>query len=126
MSRRKTLPVEVQRVYDGDTITAATVRLWPGIVISTAIRIRGIDAPEIRGGCPESRALAQKARAMLQDSLDGATVTIHDPEHGLYAGRVVATVLVDGEDVGERLIAAGLAVRYDGTARPDWCEMVTE
>ena len=104
----QTLPVEVQRVYDGDTITAATVRPWPGIVISTAIRIRGIDAPEIRGGCPESRALAQKARAMLQDSLDGATV------------------LVDGEDVGERLIAAGLAVRYDGAARPDWCEMVTE
>ena len=33
---------------------------------------------------------------------------------GCMLGASVATVLVDGEDVGERLIAAGLAKRYDG------------
>ena len=58
----QTLPVEVQRVYDGDTITAATVWPRPGIVISTAIRIRGIDAPRF-GAAAQSRAPWLKRRA---------------------------------------------------------------
>ena len=79
--------------------------------------------PRRFGAAARSRApWAQTARARLQAVLEGAAVTIQDPAHGVYAGRVVATVPVDGEDVGERLIAAGLAKQYDGPgARPDWC-----
>ncbi|MEZ5921165.1 MAG: hypothetical protein R3C60_07390 [Parvularculaceae bacterium] len=41
-------------------------------------------------------------------------------EHDKYGGRVAAIVLRgDGEDVGDALIAAGLAIPY-GAAKP-WC-----
>ena len=38
---------------------------------------------------------------------------------GKYAGRVVARVVVDGEDLAEELIAAGLARAYDGGRRQE-------
>jgi len=42
---------DIARVYDGDTITV-NVPQWPDIVgEEVGIRVRGIDTPEIRGGC---------------------------------------------------------------------------
>ncbi len=45
---------QVVRVVDGDTFDAR-VSVWPGIEISTRVRLRGIDAPEMRARCKESR-----------------------------------------------------------------------
>ena len=42
-SRRPVYPVEVIRVVDGDTFEAR-VRVWPGLDITTKVRLRGIDA----------------------------------------------------------------------------------
>ena len=118
----QTLPVDVVRVYDGDTITV-DAHPWPGLTIRTNVRIGGIDTPERIGGCPESRALALLARDLLIEQLDQAgSVTIVDPLHGQYAGRVVAQVLADGQPVSEALLAAGLARPYDGGARRAWCD----
>ena len=38
-----------------------------------------------------------------------------------YVGRVVARVVVDGEDLAEELIVAGLARACDGGQREGWC-----
>ena len=115
--------VAVERVYDGDTITRALIRVWPGIEIATAVRVIGIDTPEIRGGCESSKAKARAARDFAIQFLEDADrITIRDPIHGRYAGRVVAEVLADGVSLGTALVDAGHAVAYDGqTARPDWC-----
>ena len=40
-------PAEVLRVFDGDTFEAR-VRIWPGTDVTTKVRIRGIDAPEMK------------------------------------------------------------------------------
>ena len=120
----QTLPVmSVMRVYDGDTISQAVVRVWPGQTITTGIRLRGIDTPEMRGGCADARQQVRDARDLLATTLLSAQqIEIRDPDHGLYAGRVVADVYADGVNVTEPLLAAGLAVPYDGqSARPDWC-----
>src|SRR5450759_3535141 len=39
-------PAEVVRVLDGDTFEAR-VRIWPGMDVTTRVRLRGIDAPEL-------------------------------------------------------------------------------
>ena len=43
---------EALRVLDGDTFEAR-VRVWPGFDVTTRVRLRGIDAPEMRARCRE-------------------------------------------------------------------------
>src|SRR6516165_711469 len=59
-----THPADVLRVIDGDTFEAR-VHVWPGLDITTKIRLRGIDAPELRAKCAAERMLAEAARVPL-------------------------------------------------------------
>jgi endonuclease YncB( thermonuclease family) len=54
-------PAEVLRVIDGDTFEAK-VNLWPGLDITTRVRLRGIDAPEMKARCGEERVKAEATR----------------------------------------------------------------
>ena len=51
----------VVRVYDGDTLTVNAFP-WPGMTIRTAVRVNGVDTPEIRGLCDAETELATRAR----------------------------------------------------------------
>ena len=123
------VPAEVISVIDGDTIEVRAL-IWLGQVVSTRVRLAGIDAPELRGKCARERALAERARAYLLARLGGrledgdrAWVRLRDIRYGKYAGRVLARVeTAGGEDLGRRLMAAGLARPYAGRARASWCE----
>ncbi len=44
-----------------------------------------------------------------------------EPLWGKYAGRAVARFVVDGVDLAEELIGAGLARASDGGQREGWC-----
>jgi endonuclease YncB( thermonuclease family) len=57
-------PVEVLRVFDGDTFEAR-VDIWPGMQITTKVRLRGIDAPEMHARCDDERSKAISARDAL-------------------------------------------------------------
>src|SRR2546423_372402 len=57
-------PAQVLRVLDGDTFEAR-VSVWPGLDITTKVRLRGIDAPELRARCADELAQAQAARDAL-------------------------------------------------------------
>ena len=119
------VPAQVLSVIDGDTIEVRAV-IWLGQVVSTRVRLAGIDAPELRGKCARERALAERARAYLLARLEGgkrAQVRLRDIRYGKYAGRVLARVeTAGGEDLGRGLLAAGLARPYAGRARTSWCE----
>src|SRR5262245_17800193 len=80
---------DLVRVIDGDTFEAR-VHLWPGLDITTKVRLRGIDAPELRARCAEERSRAEAARAALQALLDQGEVGITDVMLDKYGGRVVA------------------------------------
>jgi endonuclease YncB( thermonuclease family) len=54
-------PAEVLRIIDGDTFEAR-VNLWPGLDVTTRVRLRGIDAPELKARCGEERIKAEAAR----------------------------------------------------------------
>ena len=45
-------PVDVIRTIDGDTFEAR-VHLPPDLDLTTRVRLRGIDAPELKAACPQ-------------------------------------------------------------------------
>src|SRR5436190_8834991 len=53
-------PVDVIRTIDGDTFEAL-VHLWPGFDLNTRIRLRGIDAPELKAACPGEWQMSEAA-----------------------------------------------------------------
>jgi micrococcal nuclease len=115
----------VQSTGDGDTFTAS-IRPWPQpkTTFAPLVRVRGIDAPELRGQCPEEIVAAQRAQAVLRATVPvGSTVALRRPSPDLYAGRVDADVtLPDGRDLAAVLIAAGVVRVHRGSSkRTSWC-----
>jgi len=114
-------PAEVVRVIDGDTFEAR-VRAWPGIEIATKIRLRDIDAPEMRGRCAEENAMARAARDALVAMLAAGRVSIAQVGLDKYGGRVLAAASASHTgDVAAALLEAGLVRRYSGGRRESWC-----
>jgi endonuclease YncB( thermonuclease family) len=89
LAARATHPAEVLRVIDGDTFEAR-VHVWPGLDITTKIRLRGVDAPELKARCPAERAMAEAARDALRGMLAEGTVGVSAVTPDKYGGRVVA------------------------------------
>lgn len=112
----------VLSVYDGDTITVSA-EPWPRVTVTTSVRIKGVDTPEIRGDCDKERHLAQDARAFVIEWLsEHPNAVIVGPHLGKYAGRIVAYICDDNENLSDALIAESLARPYDGGTRESWCE----
>ncbi len=111
----------ILRVIDGDTVEAR-VGVWIGQEIVTKVRLRGVDAPELGGGCASSRGLAEQARARLEGLLGNAPVVLSEIGPDRYFGRVLARLTVaSGAEAGETLHREGLARRYRGGRREGWC-----
>lgn len=107
--------------YDGDTIYITMPGL-PAAISKMSVRVNGIDTPEIRGECETEKVRAKEAKAFLIDRLLGAeTILFCNPAWGKYAGRVLADVQIDGEDLVEMMSAAGHGRPYDGGERQGWC-----
>jgi endonuclease YncB( thermonuclease family) len=119
---RQAHPAEVLRVFDGDTFEAR-VRLWPGLDVTTKVRLRGVDAPELNARCFEERAKAEAARDALKKILGEGQIGISQITLDKYGGRVVAAAsTVATADVSAALIAAGVGRPYDGGRRQSWCD----
>jgi endonuclease YncB( thermonuclease family) len=114
-------PAEVLRVIDGDTFEAR-VHIWPGMQVTTRVRLRGIDAPELKGRCSEEHAKAERARRALSAILAEGDVLVRRVTFDKYGGRVVADASTQGTpDVSQALLAGGFARGYDGGRRQSWC-----
>src|SRR5262245_37992575 len=114
-------PVEVVRVLDGDTFEAR-VNVWPGIDITTKVRLRGIDAPELRARCAEEQAKAQAARSALIATLAEGAVAITRVTFDKYGGRVVADATTrKTADVSAAMLRDGHVRSYVGGRRENWC-----
>ena len=109
--------------YDGDTITFNLPDLHPIIGNKIAIRINGIDTPEIRGKCDKEKYNAKQAKGMVEEFLkDAERIDLKNMKRGKYF-RIVADVYADGENLADVLIDTGMAVRYDGGKKINkWCE----
>ena len=102
------------RAIDGDTI----------VIDGETIRVANIDTPEIRHAqCDAELRLGQVAKRRVAELIGAGTITIIRGDNGRMTdkyGRSLGRVLVDGRDVGEMLVAEGLARRWDGRRHP-WC-----
>ena len=114
-------PVDVIRTVDGDTFEAR-VHLEPGLDLNTRVRLRGIDAPELKAACPQELQMAEAASAALRGLLGEGEVTISNIGPDKYSGRVVADVATrKTASVSAALLAAGHARSYSGGHRNGWC-----
>jgi endonuclease YncB( thermonuclease family) len=112
---------EVLRVLDGDTFEAR-VGTGPGRVATTRVRLRGIDAAEMKARCSQERTKALAARDALTKILAEGSVRISHVGPDKYPGRVDAYVSTRGTpDVSAALLNARLVRRYDGGRRRSWC-----
>ena len=111
------------RNYDGDTITFNLPNLHPIIGKKIAVRVNGIDTPEIRGKCGKEKYDAEQAKGMVEDLLkDAKRIDLKNLQRGKYF-RIVADVYADGENLAEALIDSGMAVRYNGGKKnARWCK----
>ncbi len=114
-------PVDVLRTIDGDTFEAR-VHLSPGLEPTTRVRLRGVDAPELKAACAQELELAEAAGAALRGLLGEGGVAIYNIGPDKYNGRVVADVATRRTDnVSAALLAAGHARGYRGGHRNSWC-----
>ncbi|QTE82723.1 thermonuclease family protein [Shewanella algae] len=113
---------QVMSIYDGDTFNA-NVAEWPPIVgLNIPVRIRGIDTPELRGKCQKEKELARAAKQFTVSQLRAAKqIELKDISRGKYF-RLIASVYVDGKNLGDILLQQKLAVPYSGAKKPNWCD----
>jgi endonuclease YncB( thermonuclease family) len=113
--------VDVIRTIDGDTFEAR-VHLGPGLEPTTRIRLRGIDAPELKASCPQELQMAETATGALRGLLGDGGVTISNIGPDKYAGRVVADAATRRTgNVSTAMLTAGHARPYGGGHRNGWC-----
>ena len=108
--------------YDGDSIRVNIKSLPLIIGDNIGIRVKGVDCPEIRGKSEYEKQLAISAREFTERLLrEAVEVKLINVERDKYF-RILATVLVDGQNLAESLIAAGLGRVYNGGTRQPWAE----
>ncbi|MCH9711903.1 MAG: thermonuclease family protein [Proteobacteria bacterium] len=113
---------KVISVYDGDTFRVNIDSLPPIVGKNIAIRVNGVDTPEIRGKCQYEKDLALEARDFVRVKLANAKeIKLTNLQRGKYF-RVVANVVVDGVSLEQELLDNKLAYRYDGGKKLSWCK----
>lgn len=108
---------EIIRVVDGDTVKAICHGREQNL------RLLGFDTPEtFRSRCDEEHALGKIATNHLRKLIDEADEVTPVAGRPDKYRRLLTTLYIDGRDVAEIMIEAGLAVPYHGERRINWCD----
>ena len=109
-------------VYDGDTFRA-DIRGLPDIIgKNIAIRILGIDTPEIKGKCEEEKIVAIKNRDFSRKALFNAkTITLKNLRDKYF--RLLADVYFDDIDpLVKSYLVNNFQEKYSGKKKSSWCK----
>jgi len=113
-------PVEVIRTVDGDTFLARVHQRNGGHLV-VRVRLRGIDAPELKASCQDELNKAEAATDALRNLLGQGDVTISNLGPDKY-GRILADVATRRTaNVSATLLAGGYVRSYNGGHRDGWC-----
>ncbi len=111
----------VERVVDGDTIDVI-LDLGFSVSYKSRVRLYGIDTPESRTRNKDEKARGKLASAFLSKAIELADQVVIRTElkdsRGKF-GRVLGTVVCDGEDVNQGMVDGGFAVKYYGQSKAD-------
>ena len=122
------------KVRDGDTFMINIPNIPDVFGKNIAVRIRGIDTPELNDSREEIRKISIQAKEELEKLFNSGDASQRDaigdsgqkPKIVLYnLGRdkyfqLLASVKVGNIDVAEYLIKKGLAKSYDGGVKTSW------
>jgi endonuclease YncB( thermonuclease family) len=110
---------EILRVIDGDTLLVEA-QPWPQQKMEVYVRIRGIDAPELKSKCDRIREAGLDARQALEAlTARSRKIQLTHIFGDKYFGRIVADVVLSGgRSAGHDLLLAGLVQTYDGGRKP--------
>lgn len=107
-------------VYDGDTFKCDIDLGFSIILKKQAVRLSGINCPELRTKDKREKALGYEAKEKLIEILDEAfEVTLQSLGKGKF-GRVISICYADGYNVNDMMVESGLARPYDGGKRSSW------
>lgn len=108
------------KVRDGDTFIIDIPNIPDVFGNNIAVRIRGIDTPELNDKREEIRKISIQAKEELERLLySGNKIILYDLGRDKYF-RLLASVKVGNIDVAEYLIKKGLAKSYDGCVKMGW------
>ena len=116
---------KTKSVYDGDSLRADIDLCFGVNLLNQAIRINGIDTPEMRGKgvTKQEKALAKAARDRVKELVEKAfwLESLDGGKKDKY-GRILGNIYtLNGLDVAKTLINEGYAVAYDGgTKTHNW------
>jgi micrococcal nuclease len=112
--------ITITSIYDGDTFKC-NIKGYPSIIgEQIGIRVLGVDCPEMKDKRPDIKAKAQEAKQYTVKRLrEGKVIELVDMRRDKYF-RICAVVRIDGKDLGQELIAKGLAKAYDGGTKETW------
>lgn len=111
---------EIVKVKDGDTFVINVKNIPDVFGEEIAVRIRGIDTPELNDKREEIKSIAIKAKEELEKLLfSGGKVILYNLGRDKYF-RLLASVKVGNVDVAKYLIKKGLAKEYDGSTKAGW------
>ncbi len=112
--------------YDGDTIRVDIPYVHPLLGKNAAVRVKGIDTPEMKSKDSCEREASKRAQLYVQDRLSKArTISLINAEREKYF-RILADVIADGKSLGKELVDQGMAVPYDGGRKQkiNWCAFI--
>ena len=110
----------VERVVDGDTIDVI-LDLGFSVSYKSRVRLYGIDTPESRTRNRDEKARGKLASALSKaiELADQVVIRTELKDSRGKFGRVLGTVVCDGEDVNQGMVDGGFAVKYYGQSKAD-------
>ena len=104
--------------YDGDTCYVT----YKGK--NDKVRLLGLDTPEISNPkCEQEYALGIDARNFVNNLIsEGVSIKFKTEYNRDFFGRILSYVIVDGENVSQKMVSNGFGVIYDRSNKKDWCE----
>jgi endonuclease YncB( thermonuclease family) len=115
---------KVVKVYDGDSLTIAAY--YDNGIKKFNVRIYGIDCDEIKGGTPETRENAIRAKKYVEKLVLNKIVKVTVLNNRVVDGkklrekygRLLASIITpEGIDLADELHIMGLARRYYGESK---------
>ncbi len=118
----RTVAAKIVSVYDGDTCRA---RFWyGGELVQWQVRLAGYDSPEMHPHLSNPNREAEidaavRAKIALTALINGRIVSLACGKFDKY-GRILGTVVVDGVNVNEKMVADRHGRAYFGGAKDHW------
>lgn len=121
-ARQNFYKVGLASVYDGDTFKVNLSCRYGIFCKKMGVRVKGIDAPEIRTKDPCEKEIAKKAKAFTKEFLKSGPIILRNCEKDKYF-RLLCDVSVRDpnnpakkaeKSLSEVLLAQKLAVSYEG------------